>query len=574
MTLNGHRADRETLRRIIHHVRGFADSPHASTAFTLMFLLVLLLMTVNGLNVINSYVGRDFITAIENRHHADFIHKAWLYVAVFAASTVVLVLYRYCEERLALLWRSWMSRQLIERYLSKRAYFHMEQSGQLPNPDQRIAEDTRSFTTTTLSFALMTLNASFTVIAFSGVLWSISPRLFVVAVIYATAGSLITVWVGHRLIGLNDRQLDYEADFRNELIQLRENTEAIAVLHGEPSVRERLLERLDRALGNTRRMINVNRNLGFFTNGYNYLIQIIPALLVAPLFIDGDVEFGVITQSAMAFSTLMGAFSLAVTQFSSISSYAAVTARLAKLIDTIEHAAEPAQTALRLQEDNDHLQYRALDLRMPDGRVLVRKLDISIEYGLRTLVASPSGHAKLALFKSTAGLHVDGSGDIIRPKAGTMLFVPDQPYLRKGKLRDLMTYGTEQRVRDDDILSTLQLLKLDGLIKDFADGLDTERDWGHSCGLSERARLVLARVLLARPRFVFLDRLSTALEPSVADKTLELLSRQGITYIVLGRPSDPTRLFDARLSIERDGSWRWERFDHSFNDAENLRDSG
>ena len=75
----------------------------------------------------------------------------------------------------------------------------------------------------------------------------------------------------------------------------------------------------------------MNRNLGFFTTGYNYLIQIIPALIVAPLFIRGEVEFGVITQSAMAFAQLLGAFSLIVNQFQSISSFAAVIARLGAL---------------------------------------------------------------------------------------------------------------------------------------------------------------------------------------------------------------------------------------------------
>lgn len=556
MTLNGHRADRETLRRIQRHVGALFRSPHRSKASLLLVLLVGFLLAVNSLNVVNSYVGRDFISAIEHRDRHSFVLQAWLYIAVFAASTVVSVLYKFCEERLALLWRGWQTEQLLDHYLAHRAYFHMEQSGELQNPDQRIAEDVRNFTTSTLSFALMMLNAGFTVVAFSGVLLSISPRLFLVAVLYATAGSLIAVWVGRRLIGLNDRQLDCEADLRNELVQLRENAEAIAILHGESSVRQRLGQRLQQALANTRRMVAVNRNLGFFTNGYNYLIQIIPALLVAPMFLDGEVAFGVITQSAMAFSMLMGAFSLAVTQFTSISSYAAVTTRLAKLVEAIERAAEPPGTGIKLCEDDDHLMFQRLTLRMPEGRVLLRELDLTIPYGLRTLIASSSGHAKLALFKATAGLNVDGEGQIVRPESGTLLFVPDQPYLRKGKLRDLMVYGSTDPISDEAIHATLKLLNLDSMACSPA-GLDVERDWTHVCGLSERARLVLARVLLARPRFVFLDRLSTALDPALAEHSLQLLTQMGISYIVLGRPGDALQLFDAVLNIERDASWTW-----------------
>ena len=156
------------------------------------------------------------------------------------------------------------------------------------NPDQRITEDVRNLTTTTLTFVLLIVNGSFTILAFSGVLWTISPLLFGVAVAYAAVGSLLTLVLGRPLIWLNYNQSDKEAVFRADLIHVRENAESLALSHREPLVKARLLRHLDELAANFKQIVAVSRNLGFFTTGYNYLIQIIPALIVAPLYIRGD----------------------------------------------------------------------------------------------------------------------------------------------------------------------------------------------------------------------------------------------------------------------------------------------
>jgi vitamin B12/bleomycin/antimicrobial peptide transport system ATP-binding/permease protein len=182
----------------------------------------------------------------------------------------------------------------------------------------------------------MIINGTLTVISFSGVLWVISPKLFIIAVLYALIGSGFAIWLGRPLVRLNYQQADFEANFRTELIHTREEGEAIAASGSDAAVRERLNIHIDRLVSNLRRIISVNRNLSFFTSGYGYLIQLIPVLIVAPMFIQGKVEFGVIGQSAMAFATLLGAFSLVITQFQAISSYASVMARLGEFVEHAE----------------------------------------------------------------------------------------------------------------------------------------------------------------------------------------------------------------------------------------------
>jgi vitamin B12/bleomycin/antimicrobial peptide transport system ATP-binding/permease protein len=330
-----------TGMRFVRTVRNLAQSEVGWKAKLIFAALVLLLLAANALNVANSFVGRNFMTAIADRDMPGFIRQAFIYVGVFAALTLVAVISRFGEERLGLLWRDTMTRGIVRRYLADGNYQRLKISGAVANPDQRISEDVRAFTVTSLSFTLMSLNSAFTIAAFSEVLWTISPLLFGVAVLYAAGGSLFTIVLGRPLIRLNYDQLDKEAGFRSELIHVRDNSEAIMQARDEESHTARLLTRLDDLVANFRKITSINRNVGFFTTGYNWLIQIIPALIIAPAFIEGKVEFGVITQSAMAFTALVAAFSLIVTQFQSLSSFAAVMARLSALAEVVGQQGDP-----------------------------------------------------------------------------------------------------------------------------------------------------------------------------------------------------------------------------------------
>ena len=331
---------RQTLRRLFGAIRNFLTSAVGGKARLLLAALLVLMLGINGMNVANSFVGRYFMSAIESRDTAGFTRFAWLYVAVFAGSTLTGVLFRFTEERLGLLWREWLTRRITGIYIERRLYLETPGEEVLSNPDQRMTEDVRQLTTTTLSFVLMILNGTLTVISFSGVLWAISPKLFVIAVVYAGAGSALAIWLGRPLVRLNYRQSDFEAGFRAELIHTREDGGKIAASGAEPDVRARLNSHIDNLVSNLRHIISINRNLSFFTSGYNYFIQLIPVLIVAPLFIQRQVEFGVIGQSAMAFATLLGAFSLVITQFQAISSYASVVARLCEFVEYAEKNAK------------------------------------------------------------------------------------------------------------------------------------------------------------------------------------------------------------------------------------------
>lgn len=315
---------RQTLRRLIAAVGTFFLSAVGSRPRWLLLALLTLMIAINAMNVANSFIGRYFMSAIEGRNRTEFIHFAWLYVAVFAGTTLLAVLFRFTEEHLGLLWRDWLTRRITDFYVLRQLYLPRCGGEVLSNPDQRMTEDVNQLTTTTLSFVLMVLNATVTVLSFSGVLWQISPKLFIVSVLYAVTGSLFMIWLGRPLIRLNYQRSDFEANLRSELIHIREHAEQKDEPMNNTQLSVRIATRIDELMNNIRRIISVNRNLSFFSTGYNYMIQLIPVLIVALLFMDDKVDFGVIGQAAMAFATLLGAFSLIITQFQAISSYASV----------------------------------------------------------------------------------------------------------------------------------------------------------------------------------------------------------------------------------------------------------
>jgi putative ATP-binding cassette transporter len=320
----------------------FFTSGARNRAIAALVLLFGLLLAINGLNVVNSYVGRDFMTSLAQRHAGRFYLIAGVFAGVFAASTIVQVVSSYVQQRLGLLWRDVLTQQLLERYLGGRAYHRLIEREDVDNPDQRISEDANIFTTTTLSFLVMLVNAVLTMIAFVGVLWLITPWLVLAAVFYAVAGSLGTILLGRRLVDLNNRQQQKEADFRFALGRIREHAVSLAKSAGEGQEKSRLGHSLAALVENMRRIIGVNLNLGFFTTGYNYLPQIIPVAIVAPFYIRGEVEFGTVTQAAMAFCQALGAFSLIISQFQQISAYAAVVNRLGELWEATEPESSPS----------------------------------------------------------------------------------------------------------------------------------------------------------------------------------------------------------------------------------------
>ncbi len=547
-------SNRQMWQGLWQAVRAVLASEIGGKVKLLLLTILLLLVGINALNVLGSYVGGDVMTAVEQRSLPRFFSNIALWAGVFASLTLTAVAVRYVEERLALLWREWLTSELVRGYLEGGAYLRLKERADLGNPDQRITDDARAFTGTTLSFALMLLNALFGIVAFSGVLWSISPALFLLAVGYAALGSLATIALGRPLVRLNYDQSDREASFRAELVHAGENAESLALLQLEGRLRTRLRRRLESLVDNMKRIVSVSKNLGFFTTGYNYGIQLLPPLVVGPLFITGKVEFGVITQSAIAFSQLLGAFSLIINQFGSISSYAAVLVRLGSFSSALERP-PTRRLPTRTFDGRECIVYDALTLRSRSSdECLVDGLVLTIPAGQHLLVTG-TDEARRELFRATALGRETLDGRVIYPGAERVLFLPERPYVPTATLRELIVrHGHEHQSPDATLISTLESLGLGPALRRVG-GLDVEGDFSHVLSLGEQQLLALARVLLARPAFVVLHNPGTTLAPEQLALALECLAKSGITYLTLGGLDAPPPIYDAVLELHAGGTW-------------------
>lgn len=318
--------------------------------------VVFLGLVRSGLSVIFSYVSRDFWTALQKKDVPMFWRQILLFTVVLASALPILVWYAYAKDRLSLRWRKWHTEKMLGDYFAKRNYYEIDQRGTVDNPDQRIAEDVNSFTTTSLSLFMSILMSCIDLVNFSIILLTIYPKLFVVLGFYSVCGTVIAVLLGRRLINLNFLQLQKEADFRYSLIRVRENAESIAFYSGENREKVETERRFDSAVRNFIDLIIWSRNLAFFTTSYSYLIQILPLSIIAPLYFSGAIELGVVSQSQQAFQHILDDLSLIVNEFERLSAFSAGVDRLGELEEFIyARFAEEEDRRLGRSPDRDSL---------------------------------------------------------------------------------------------------------------------------------------------------------------------------------------------------------------------------
>jgi len=279
-------------------------------------------------------------------------------------------------------------------------------------------------------------------------------------------------------------------------------------------------------------------------------------LIVAPRYLRGEIELGVVTQSAMAFTQILGAFSLIVTQFTQISSFAAVVNRLGSIWEALEEGPAPSTSAIEIVHDESRVAYEGLTLRTPkDGQVLIGDLNIQVPLGRRLLILGPDGIGKSALGRASVGIWQTGEGRIVRPGQDRFLFLPQRPYTALGTLRDQF-FDAEYlgQFHDERLLAALVEVSF-GPILDRVGGLDVEGDWGNILTVGEQQLLGIARLLIVQPPFAFLDRATSALSISRVKHVYQVLSRTSITYISVGDQPILREYHDNVLELLEEGRW-------------------
>ena len=537
----------------------------------LLLLLLVGLVAINLLNVKLNYAWGDILNYVQEWALATgagktadsqaakdaFYTSIYSIGLVFAYGTFIVVAYRWIRSKLALSWRQWMTNHFMQKYFERRNYYRVGNNINVDNPDERMHQDIDATVSMTLSLALTVLDSIITLGSFATVLWAISHSLTWIVIGYSLVGSLIIVLFGRRLVLLNFMQLKLEADYRFALIHVRNHTESIAFYRGEERELNTVRGRFAGVVENAHKLINWTRNVGLFQTGFDYFTTIIPYLVIAPLVFAGAAKIGAFQQASMAFSMILGALAVFVSNFQSLAQYAANINRLgtfAESLDEPDPRPTPEQPRITTVVE-PRIATVDMTLMTPNyARTLIEHLTTEVPAGSGLLVAGRSGTGKSSLLRGFSGLWNSGSGTIVHPDHGLMMFLPQAPYMILGSLRDQLLFPNAAAT-DEQLLALLKLVNLPELA-DRVGGLDAVHDWDMKLSPGERQRVAFARLLLAKPKFAFLDEATSSLDEANEDYLYSLLQKTGTTFVSVGhRPS--LRKYHANvLELLGEGKWR------------------
>ncbi|MGH6684784.1 MAG: ABC transporter ATP-binding protein/permease [Pseudolabrys sp.] len=528
-----------------------------------------------GLTVLFNAWNNLFYNALQDRKWDAFVTQL-IYFCFIAGALIVLAVYQlYLNQWLQIRWRNWMTSAYLDHWMSGANHYRMQLLGDAAdNPDQRISEDIAQFITLTLSIGLQLLNSCVTLFSFMIILWSLSAAaplhvfgvrydipgyLLWAALIYACIGTAFTHLIGRPLIALNFQQQRYEADFRFNLVRVRENSEQIALLEGESAERDRLLTRFGNVVANWMAIMTRQKKLTFFTASYAQAAVVFPFVMVSPAYFAGVVQLGGLMQTANAFGQVQNALSVFVSIYRNLAEWRAVIQRLEGFNASVTAARALAVTPPVIGVgvgDAAAVSFKDLAVRLPNGVPLVNASDISIKFGERVLVSGPSGCGKSTLFRVLAGVWPFGTGTIDLPKDARLMILPQRPYFPIAPLAAAIAYPAEPGTYDAGRVA--ELVAAVGL-PDLATRIEEEAHWNRMLSLGEQQRLGIARALLNAPDYLFLDEATASLDEPAEAVLYRLLAQRlaSATIVSIGHRSTLAAFHQRRLAFNREGDRYW-----------------
>jgi vitamin B12/bleomycin/antimicrobial peptide transport system ATP-binding/permease protein len=524
------------------------------------------------INVLLNQWNNRFYNALQEKNWDGFVREIGIF-CVLATFYIALSVYQlYLNQWLQIRWRRWMTSTYLGEWLHNANHYRMQLRGDAAdNPDQRITDDVKLFVDQTLNIGVGLLSAVVTLASFVVILWGLSAesplhifgREFMIpgylvwgALIYAIFGTALTQWIGSPLVNLDFQQQRYEADFRFNLVRVRENAEQIALLQGEGAERQRLSERFGRVVDNWYAIMQRTKRVTAFTSSYAQAAVVFPYILVAPAYFADKIQLGGMMQTASAFSSVQQALSFFVSAYRTLAEWRAVVARLDGFETAINSAAalatSPDSIGVVAATGSDNIDLEQLLVKLPNGAPLVSTDRFVIRSHQRTLVTGPSGAGKSTLFRAIAGVWPFGSGAIAIPSNATLMMLPQRPYFPVGSLKAAIVYPAEASAfasdRVSDALIALGLPRL-------AAELEQEAHWNRMLSLGEQQRLGLARALLHAPQFLFLDEATASLDEVSEAELYHLLEAKlpATTVVSIGHRSTLAAFHQRNVVLTRDG---------------------
>ena len=493
----------------------------------LLGVIVVMLLSVNGINAGIGFIARDLTNALVEKQEANFYRILIIYAACFVVALPIRISQFFFTYKLSNIWRDWLSKSLIGDYMSNRAYYVLnpndEQATDVDNPDQRITEDTYAFTFQSLGFTIGIFDALLTFSLNILILWSISQVLT------------------FSLFG-------YSAD----------NAESIAFYAGEEPESQETRRRLDTVIRNFNLIINWRVIIDVMRRTTNYAGNFFPYLVMAPAFFMGEVDYGGFVQASFAYGMVEGSLFFIVNQIEELAKFTAGISRLEGFQSKVEEVStQPLDPSNQIIQSGGGIVIRHADLYTPKGDLpVIRDLNLSVNDHERMLVVGPSGCGKTSLMRMISGLWSPRRGTVERPETGDLLFIPQKPYMLLGSLREQLCYPSdEERFSDAQLRSVLEQVNLPQLVSRYPD-LDIKQDWPRILSLGEQQRLAFGRLLLNSPRYVVLDEATSALDVKTEKLLYELLVERDLAFISVGHRPSLKSFHTNVLQLEGNGDWR------------------
>lgn len=531
--------------------------------WSLLGVIVLMLLAVNGINAGIGFIARDLTNALVEKQEAGFYKILGIYACCFIVALPIRVSQIFVTYKLGLIWREWLSKSLIGDYMKNKAYYVLnpndEEETDVDNPDQRITDDTRAFTGQSLSFTLGIFDTFLTFSLNILILWSISTTLTFSLFAYAAFATSVLIIAGKNLVKIDYDQLRYEADFRYGLVHIRDNAESIAFYSGEEPEKTETQRRLSEVVNNFNLLIIWRVIIDVMRRSINYAGNFFPYLIMAIPYFAGEIDYGRFIQASFAFGMVEGSLFFIVNQIEELAKFTAGISRLEGFQSKVEKVSN------RIIEDdnsklgitNNSIIIKDADLYPPGSKKkIVLDLSININQNDSLLVVGPSGCGKTSLLRMISGLWKPIKGNIHRPTTGDLLFIPQKPYMILGSLREQLCYPTDQnKFSDDQLRSVLKEVNLASLIDRYPD-LTIKQDWPRILSLGEQQRLAFGRLLLNSPRFAVLDEATSALDIKTEEHLYSLLRKRDLAVISVGHRPTLISFHESVLELGGDGSWR------------------
>ena len=536
--------------------RAFSD---VIRSWGMLILLILLIIALVGMNAFSSFVNRYLVdTLIQEKDYSKFINTLSVNIVVLVFVTLLVGFSKFVRKQIALDWYNWLNYHILDKYLSNRAYYKINFKADIDNPDQRLSQEIEPVTTKALNFSATLLEKVLEMGTFFIIILSISQQIAVILLAYTIIGNFIAIYLNQELTKINQEELVFKADYNYSLTHVRNHAESIAFFQGEPQELNIIAKRFNHLFKNTQRKIGWERGTDIFSRGYQSVIQIFPFLVLAPLYIRGEIDFGQLGQAALASNMFAIALGELISEFGTYGQFSSYVKRLNEFSNALEAVTKKPEnvSTIKTVEEN-HIAFDHVTLQTPDyEQVIVEELSLSVKAGEGLLIVGPSGRGKSSLLRAIAGLWNAGTGRLVRPPLEEVLFLPQRPYIILGTLREQLLYpSTNRQIPDAELKDILQQVNLQNLLS-RVDNFDTEVPWENILSLGEQQRLAFARLLVTHPSFTILDEATSALDLKNEGNLYQQLQERKTTFISVGHRESLFNYHQWVLELSQNSSWQ------------------